>query len=358
MATHFRLIDTGIRDGRENVAFDQATIDLRASNRIEDTVRFLGFPPTVLVGRHQVLSQEVDLAYCTENGIGTARRITGGGAIYFDEGQLGWALTFNRNALGVNSLEAITAKICEAAALGLSSLGINANYRPRNDIEVDGRKISGTGGFFDGDVLFYQGTVLVDLDPEKMVAALRVPASKLGKRGLESAANRVVTLTELLGSGVPKLAEIKLALVTAFAERLELDISPTDITADEETTTKEIFDTEVGTEEFVHEIDNRSVNENPYVGHSNGPGGSITSYVRLDGKRQNQIRDVLFTGDFFVTPPRVTLDLEAKLKRVRVEDVAACIETFFATSDIGTLSIEPKDFIRAMDDAIRKVGFR
>ena len=52
-------------------------------------------------------------------------------------------------------------KICNAAALGFRELGVDAKFRPRNDIEVDGRKISGTGGFFDGDVLIYQGTVLV-----------------------------------------------------------------------------------------------------------------------------------------------------------------------------------------------------
>ena len=59
-----------------------------------------------------------------------------------------------------------------------SALGVDAKFRPRNDIEVDGRKISGTGGFFDGDVLIYQGTVLVDMNPQQMVGALNIREAK------------------------------------------------------------------------------------------------------------------------------------------------------------------------------------
>ncbi len=187
-----------------------------------DTLRFLRFPPTALVGRHQALGQEIDLAYCREHGIGVVRRITGGGAIFMEPGLLGWELAFDRKTLGVSSLPELTRAICEAAAQGISSLGVKARYRPRNDIEVEGRKISGTGGFFDGDTLFYQGTVLVDMDPAVMVAALRVPQAKLAKRQLDSAAQRVVTLRELLGDETPDLAVIQDALAGAFAERFGL----------------------------------------------------------------------------------------------------------------------------------------
>src|SRR5512140_1274629 len=171
----FRVIDTGLRDGRLQIAFDQALIETRQANAIPDTIRFLRFAPTVLVGRHQALSHEVRLDHCREHGIRIVRRITGGGAIYLDEGQLGWCLLFHRATLGIASLSELARRICEAVAHGLSTLGIDARFRPRNDIEVAGRKLCGTGGFFDGDVLFYQGTVLVDMDPSRMVAALNVP---------------------------------------------------------------------------------------------------------------------------------------------------------------------------------------
>ena len=89
MPAKFRIIDTGVREGRANIAFDAALIEERQADRVPDTIRFLSFPPTVLIGRHQDLSREIDLDYCARHGIGTVRRITGGGAIYLDEGQLG-----------------------------------------------------------------------------------------------------------------------------------------------------------------------------------------------------------------------------------------------------------------------------
>ena len=142
----FRVIDTGIRDGRRQIAFDQALIEAHKAGRIPDTIRFLRFPPTVLVGRHQVLSREVKLEYCKSRGIGVGRRITGGGALYLDEGQFGWELVFKRSTLGISSLAELAREICEAAAAGLSKLGVDARYRPRNDIEIGGRKVSSNTG--------------------------------------------------------------------------------------------------------------------------------------------------------------------------------------------------------------------
>jgi lipoate-protein ligase A len=352
----FRVIDTGIRDGRANIAFDQAMIDLHQNGSIPDSIRFLRFPPTVLIGRHQALSQEVQVAYCQKNNIGIARRITGGGAIYFDEGQLGWALVFHRASLGIASLEILARDICEAAAAGLSKLGIKAHYRPRNDIEVDGRKISGTGGFFDGDTLFYQGTVLVDMNPADMVAALRVPAAKLGKHGIESAAARVVSLKELLGGKTPGLETIKTALLDGFKEQLDLAQFPGVIEAQEESTASRIFEEEVGSENFVTEIDNPADRADVYVGTHTGAGGTITSYLRLEGARQNRIREVLLTGDFFVAPPRITLDLEAALRGVAVSELEQQVTAFFDKTDVGMLSVSPTDFLASINAALEQVN--
>ena len=347
----FRVIDSGIRDGRRQIAFDQAMIEARKQGRIPDTIRFLRFPPTALIGRHQALAREVHLDYCRANRIGVVRRITGGGAIYFDEGQLGWELVFDRAALGIGSLAELTRVICEAAAAGLSKLGVAAKYRPRNDIEVDGRKISGTGGFFDGDTLFYQGTVLVDMDPQHMLAALNVPTAKLAKRSLDSAAQRVVTLKELLGAA-PPIARIQAALVEGFAEKLGIAPAPGTISDYEETLAARYYDEEIGTDEFVAEIDDPGAGAGVRSGAHTGAGGTITAYVRLEGAALDRIREVLVTGDFFVTPPRTILDLEAALRGVHKAEVGAAIERFFANAKVGLLSVAPADFRAAIEAAI------
>jgi lipoate-protein ligase A len=350
-ARAFRVIDTGIREGRRQIAFDQAMIDARKAGSIPDSIRFLRFPPTVLVGRHQALSREIRIEYCRANDIAIARRITGGGAIYFDEGQLGWELVFDRATLGIASLGELARAICEAAAAGLSRLGIDARYRPRNDIEVDGRKLSGTGGFFDDDTLFYQGTVLVDLDAARMAAALNVAEAKLAKRALDSAAQRVVTLRELLGA-TPSIDEVKRALLGGFAERLA--IAPMDgaITEIEESLAARHHDEEIGTDAFVFAIDDPSGREDVHSSTIIGPGGGVAAYVRLEGAPPGRIRDVLITGDFFVTPPRTIFDLESILRGVAAPDAGAAIERFFATAGVGLLSASPADFRAAVEGAI------
>jgi len=341
----FRVIDTGIDDGRRNIAFDQALIDARAANEITDTIRFLQFRPTALVGRHQALSREIDLNYCAENGIGTARRITGGGSIFFDEGQLGWELAFDRSTLGISNLGELAGTICEAAAKGIRKLGVDAQFRPRNDIEVDGRKISGTGGFFDGDVLFYQGTLLIETNPDVMAKALKVPQAKLAKRDLDSAAARVTTLRALLGENTPDMETIKRALLDGFAEGLGLKPEPGNITEAETDRCTRIYDEEIGTDEFVTEIDDPEAADDLASASAQSPGGSVTAYVRMHRTGTPRLQHVLITGDFFANPPRVIFDLEAQLKDVPVNGVDAVVAEVL---DVDAMITVPRETLSAV----------
>ncbi len=352
MSQPFRIIDTGVREGRANIAFDAALIEARQNGDVPDTIRFLRFPPTALIGRHQDLSREIDLDYCRQHGIGTVRRITGGGAIYLDEGQLGWELVFHRSSLGIAALPDLAREIWNAAALGLNKLGVDAKFRPRNDIEVDGRKISGTGGFYDGDVLIYQGTVLVDLNPQRMVSALHVPDAKLAKRQLDSAAQRVVTLKELLGPQLPDLEAIQSALIAGFTEGLGIEAAPGEITETEERLAEEAFDEEIGSDEFVAEINDPASEDEVLAGTFTGAGGTIDAFVKLEGQRRDVLQRVLISGDFFVTPPRVVFDLEASLHGVKVDEIDDAIDEFFARTEVGTLSVSPADFRASIADAL------
>jgi lipoate-protein ligase A len=352
MTKPFRVIDTGTRAARANIAFDQALIEAHKSGAIPDTIRFLGFPPAALIGRHQVLGQEVRLDHCRDRGIQTARRITGGGAIYLDPGQLGWELVFHRTTLGIDNLGELARRICEAAAAGMSRLGLAAKYRPRNDIEVDGRKISGTGGFFDGDTLFYQGTLLIDFDPADMVAALNVPTEKLAKRALDSAAQRVVTMHELLGDKLPGRLAIKEALVAGFTDSLGIVPSWGEITSGEEAAARRLHDEEIGTNSFVDGLILPPAGPDTVEAVHTGPGGTVKAHLRLEGPNNARIREVLITGDFFVTPPRVIFDLEASLRGVAVTEIGAAVDRFFAGAKVGLLTIAPADFRQVLERAV------
>ena len=351
----FRVISTGLRGGRANIAFDQALIEARRESRIPDTIRFLRFRPSALIGIHQFLSHEIKLDYCDTHGIETVRRITGGGGLYFDEGQIGWELVFDRATLGISDLAEVTRRICEAAALGLRKLGVPARYRPRNDIEVDGRKISGTGGFFDGNLIFYQGTLLIDFDPAKMLACLNVPVEKLAKRGIDSAAQRIVTVREVLGQ-VPDLEIIYDGLVAGFAEGLGIAPQWGAITAYEEELADRVFRDEIGTDAFVTMLDAPTADDSLVSASLTGRGGTVRADIRLEGPRRERIREALITGDFFITPPRVVFDLEASLRGLNVDEAGQEVESFFARTPTDFLSLSAGDFRQVIEMACKSAA--
>jgi lipoate-protein ligase A len=350
----FRVIDTGDRGGRANIAFDQALIDAHRDGLVPDTIRFLHFPPCVLIGRHQALRQEVEIDYCQKNDIEIGRRITGGGAIYLDAGQLGWELVFHRATLGVTSLAELASEICVAAATGLQGFGIDARFRPRNDIEVDGRKISGTGGFFDGDTLFFQGTLLVDVNTDHMHSTLKVPSAKLAKRGITSAAGRITTLAALLGEQTPTMAAVEQALLNGFRECLGIETVAGEITEEEEIRAERLLAEEIGTDAFVSEIDEPAADRGLLRGTCVSAGGTIDAYVRVEGPQQSRVREILFTGDFFVTPPRVILDLEASLRGLDVDALSNSVDNFFERAEVGMLSVRAEDFSTAIAAALNE----
>jgi lipoate-protein ligase A len=351
-----RVIDSGVTEGRLNIALGQALIEQHRAGKIPDTLRFLRFPPTALIGRHQALSQEVDLEYCRKNRVATARRITGGGAIYLDPGQLGWELLVRRSKLGGKDLTDAARAICEAAAAGLRRLGVDARFRPRNDIEVNGRKLGGTGGFFDGDTLFFQGTVLVDLDPKLMMSALKVPRAKLEKRELDSAEQRVVTMKELLAERCPEMDKIQAALVEGFKTGLGVAVETAELDCDTRTLARQLYDEEIGGDEFVNEIEHPGDEAGVLAGEHTGPGGTVRTYLRLQGPGQNRIASALITGDFFVTPPRVIYDLEGALRGLPLAQLSGTLACFFQNADIEVLSVQKEDFLKSLRAAVDAGG--
>ena len=356
-AKPFRVIDTGIRGARANIAFDQALIDAHKGGHIPDTIRFLRFRPSALIGIHQLLSHEVRVEHCRAQGIEIARRITGGGGLYLDPGQIGWELVFARSRLGFADLGQATRRICESFALGLNKLGVPASYRPRNDIEVDGRKISGTGGFFDGDTLFYQGTLLIDCDPKEMLAALKAPIEKLAKRDLASVCQRLVTMREILADKLPDLSSIYQGLLEGLAEGLEILPRWGRVSAFEEQLAQQLFRDEIGCDAFVDMLDAREVDETAMSASLTRPGGSLRADLRVEGTSRRRIREALITGDFFVTPPRIIFDLEAALRGAELADAETIVDAFWSRTSAEFLNLTPDDIRDVIAAAVQQLDF-
>ena len=239
MTAALRLIDTGVKSARWNVAMTATLAELHAALRISDTLRFHVYPRSVLLGRHQPLVQAVEGNFCARNNIELARRVTGGGAVYMSPGVLAWDLVMSRRSFG--ALDRASATICAAVAGGLSRLGLVARFRPKNDIEVGGRKVSGSSGYSDGSSLIHQGTVLIDVDFEEMAAALGFPPRHLREH--------LATVRGTLGR-TPELDEVKRAIGEGISRALGRPLVDGMISADERAVAGRHYQ-ELGSDSFV-----------------------------------------------------------------------------------------------------------
>jgi len=186
-----------------------------------------------------------------------------------------------------------------------------------------------------------------------MVACLNVPEAKLKKRGLDRAEQRVVTLKELLGGETPVMASVTQAVLNGFSNGLGIELHHADPSNKEEALAARHYAEEIGTEEFVHEID-EPAGADLRTASQTGPGGTVSAHVRLDGPDETRIREVLITGDFFVTPPRLIYDLEASLRGVPAAKAGDMVDRFFAAQKPDLLTITPDDFRAAIEAAIQQ----
>ncbi|MCX7855197.1 MAG: DUF116 domain-containing protein [Anaerolineae bacterium] len=356
MAETWRLLDTGVRSAAENMALDEVVLTARSRNLVPNTLRFLQFsPPSALVGYHQAVEQEIRISYCQEHNIEINRRLTGGGGLLFDESQVGWEIIAAQDDPRFpRQIERLYDTICQGAIRGLEKLGIRAAFRPKNDIEVNGRKISGTGGTSMGGAFLFQGTLLVDFDVETMLRALRIPTEKLRDKEIASVRERVTCLAWELGS-VPPLAHIKAALAEGFAETFGIRLEPGPLTPFEEELLAQRLPY-FQSEEWIYGVRRPLDGRREVWALYKSPGGLIRASLIVSAGR---IREALITGDFFAYPRRAILDLEACLKGTpaEIEAVRPIIEEFFEDGKVRIPGVTPADFVRTIQEALDKTTY-
>lgn len=347
----WRLLDTGVRRAAENFAINRAILESHQAGQAPHSVRFLSFEAAALLGFHQDVEQELNLDYIRANGIDVQRRLTGGGALYFDTQQIGWELYLDKAVLGTADMGQIARRICEAAARGLQALGVDATYRPRNDIEVDGRKISGTGGAFDGDSILYQGTLLIEFDVERMMRVLRIPAEKINDKAIASARERIITMRELLGDALPSRDIIQDTLARNFAEEFGVELSRADgLNAAEMEVYQEAL-AEIDSDEWVYQHNRPRAQAPMQEALYKSAGGLLRANVIVDRER-DRLKQVWITGDFFVKPRRLIVDLESALRDSKLSELETNVQAFFADYPAELLMLGPEDFTRLIEMAV------
>lgn len=285
-----------------------------------------------LVGRFQDTAAEVRLPECERLGVQVNRRPTGGGAIMMGRDQLGVALTLRASWPNLPRRPGpLFQHLAQGVVEGLRSFGVAARFRPRNDIEVVGRKIAGLGVCRDGSgSLLFHASVLVDLDTALMLRLLAIPAEKLSDKLLRYVADRTTTLRRETGQ-VVTVEQARAAVAGAYASAFGVKLVPEPFTAAETADIQRLVETRYGTHEWVHQrrldpadADARAESRAALVGACFGPrhgsvgqavqktpSGLMRVYAALAG--QQTIKSVLITGDFFADPASVAR-LEARLK--------------------------------------------
>lgn len=259
-----------------------------------------------LVGRYQVLDEEIDLAACEELGIEVGRRPTGGGAILMGEGQLGVALT-TRAPAGAAPRELLRLYAAGVIA-GLARLGLEASFRSKNDLEVGGRKIAGLGLYLDDHgALLFHASVLVDLDVPLMLQALRIPGAKLSDKAVRGVAERVTTVSRELGRPMCG-ADARDAIREGLAEAAGVELVTSRPDAAERERQSQLMRERYGAESWIHQ--QGPLRDSRGTAVLKTPEGFLRIYVGVHG---DTIKSAMVAGDFNTFPAGLA-ELEAALR--------------------------------------------
>ena len=188
-----------------NMAFDEYCLE---SLSIDEPVFYLWQNrPAVIVGFNQEVNTEVNLDYLKENGIDLVRRVTGGGAVYHDLENLNYTIVGRSE-----DLERDYPEYASLLAKALQTLGVPATLSGRNDILVEGRKVSGFAKRVCKNRLMVHGTLMYNVDVDVLTHVLNPSTTKLQSKGIASVRSRVANLCEYL----PEIPDIQ-----TFSQRLE-----------------------------------------------------------------------------------------------------------------------------------------
>jgi len=259
---------------------------------------------TIVIGKYQNAFEEVNQKAVDELGIRVARRLSGGGAVYHDLGNLNFTFVVDRQDIEGLNFRIFTEPVVET----LKGFGVNAEFTGRNDIVIDGRKISGNSQYVKKDRVMHHGCIMLDSDLEKVSDALNVKAAKFVSKSSKSVRSRVTTINENAPRHIT-MEEFK----SALKERIlgNGSIEPYELTGEDLAEIRYLRDTKYATWQWNYGFER----EFEMTREAKFDSGLVT--VHLTAK-DGRIRDIKFYGDFFGNGE--IEDLEESLKGVILDN--------------------------------------
>ncbi|MFC5448245.1 lipoate--protein ligase [Paenibacillus aestuarii] len=181
-----------ITDPRINLAIEEYA--LRHLPAGESYLLFYINEPSIIIGKNQNTIEEINPEYVKSQGLHVVRRLSGGGAVYHDLGNLNFSFITEDDGNSFHNFQKFTQPVVEA----LHKLGVEAVLSGRNDLQIGERKISGNAQFSTKGRMFSHGTLLFASEIENVVSALKVNPDKIQSKGIKSIRSRVANITEFL----------------------------------------------------------------------------------------------------------------------------------------------------------------
>ena len=246
----WRLLKRIEDEGARQMAIDEAMLKLRAQEKIPNTLRFFTWKPrAITIGYFQSLDKEVDTEKCLKENVDVIRRYTGGGAVFHDK-EITYSIVVPEKEIKGDIIESYK-KICAGITKGLEKIGITAEFKPINDIIVNGKKISGNAQTRRDGVILQHGTLLLDLDIETMFSLLKVPDEKIKDKMIKNVKERLTSVRKELGKEIT-LDEIQQKMTEGFEEALNAEFVVEELSEEEEKLSQEIYSKKYSTKEWTN----------------------------------------------------------------------------------------------------------
>ena len=254
-----RLLKTTTCDAFTNMAIDEAILTARVDDLVSDTLRFYRWKPSaVSIGRFQKIENEVQPDNCKKNGVDVVRRITGGGAVYHDQGdEITYSLVASKESLKTQDMAAVYKRIYEGIDNALGILGVTADFDEGNartcpNLTVNGRKVSGSAQCHKKGIVLQHGTLLVNVDLDRMFTFLRVPWAKTRMEIVKVAKSRITSINAELGREV-SMEKMENVLVEGFQKALSIEYTESELTTYEQKLVGKLFKEKYATDKWNYE---------------------------------------------------------------------------------------------------------
>ena len=307
--TTWRYIKNDNVAASAGLAADEVLANCAGADTSQHTLRLYTYQPCALVGRFQSIENELNLSYCANNKIPINRRPTGGGAIIMGEDQLGVALAIPGKADETYAhVRERMAQFSQGIISGLATLGIHVEFRRKNDLEVNGKKIAGLGLHkTDSGGLLFHASLLVDLDVPYMLNVLKTPFEKITDKEISDVSERTTTVQREYKKPLT-LNNVRVIILNGYKNAFDANIELSDLSNEEMDEIRQL--------EKDKYMDNDWIFQTTDVPDATGkalvktPGGLLDIRLVLAGK---MIKSAYIHGDFF-TSEHAIADLEQSLR--------------------------------------------